>query len=192
MNKIQINKTAQPRISQGDIFRDVELIEDIRISGGDIVITRLQFPAVFVLTQDCDLESDYDIRWSGEQKATQDQQLISVLVAPVYNSLHLFEGSHLEDLKLKMERQNSDRKKLIMQNQNQRYHYFDPGQAPLPPSVIDFKHYFSMSVTKLKDLKDGHWVFKVAEIYREQICQRFANYLSRIGLPEERVKKNPL
>ncbi len=105
MSKIKINATSQPRISQGDIFRDVELIEDVRIVDGELVVTKLEFPAVFVLTQDCDLESDFEIRWSGQQKATQDQQLISVLVAPVYNSLHLFAGNHLEALDLKMEYQ---------------------------------------------------------------------------------------
>lgn len=183
---IKISRTVEPRISQGDVFRDIELVEDAYIEDGELVVVKLSFPTVFVLTQDCDLASDHRIRWTDPPPQTQDQQLISVLVAPVYNAEQVFTGQHLSELKLTNQTHSGSKKEYLKTNQNQRYHYFDPGQnVPIPASVIDFKHYFSMPVTKLKSLKDKHWVFKVAEIYREQICQRFANYLSRIGLPDQ-------
>jgi hypothetical protein len=182
---IKISRTVESRISQGDVFRDIELVEDAYVENGELVVVTIHFPTVFVLTQDCDLASDYRIRWSDPPPATQDQQLMSVLVAPVYNAEQVFLGTHLSDLNLKNQTHTGSKKDYIKTNQNQRYHYFDPGQnAPLPASVIDFKHYFSMPVQKLKSLKEKHWVFKISEIYREQICQRFANYLSRIGLPD--------
>jgi hypothetical protein len=181
---IQTRRTRVARVSQGDVFRDIEFIEDVLIEKGELVVTKTTFPLVVVLTQDCDLASDYRIRWSRTETPSQDQQLISALVAPAYNAEQFFEGSHLSELNLCMQRQNSDKKSLIKSSQNQRYHFLQfPANVPLPDSVIDFKHYFSIHVEKLKRLKKGKWVCKIAEMYREDISQRFANYLSRIGLP---------
>ena len=177
-------RTWEARVSQGDIFRNIEFIEDVVIEKGELVVRKTSFPLVIVLTQDCDLASDYRIRWSRTETPTQDQQLISALVAPVYNAEHLFAGEHLSELNLIMQKQNSDKKKLIRQGQNSRYHFLAFGdEVPAPDSVVDFKHYFSVPVDKLKKVKREQWVCKVAEIYREDISQRFASFLSRIGLP---------
>ena len=182
MTKTKISFEA--RVSQGDVFRDIDFIERVDISEGQLVVTKTEFPIIIVLTQDCDLASDYKIRWSRKDTPTHDQQLISVLVAPMYNAQHFFDGEHLTELNLKMERQNSSRKQLIKSNQNQRYHYVDFGaRIPIPASVVDFKHYFSIPVDSLKKRKRQQWICKIAEIYREDISQRFASYLSRIGLP---------
>jgi hypothetical protein len=55
------------------------------------------------------------------------------------------------------------------------------------PSVIDFKHYFSVPVEYLERIKPTNFVCAVCELYREDICQRFAAYLSRIGLPDAKL-----
>jgi hypothetical protein len=44
-------------------------------------------------------------------------------------------------------------------------------------------------VTKLQEHKEKHYICTVSELFREKISQRFANYLSRIGLPETKQKK---
>ena len=51
------------------------------------------------------------------------------------------------------------------------------------PSVIDFKHYFSVNVKYLQKVKRKQFVCMVGDLYREDISQRFASFLSRIGLP---------
>lgn len=49
--------------------------------------------------------------------------------------------------------------------------------------VIDFKHYFSVEVSILEKLKQTNFEFGINKLYREDISQRFANYLARIKLP---------
>ena len=72
----------------------------------------------------------------------------------------------------------------LRNNETPRYHYLEfPDEVQIPASVIDFKHYFSVNVLDLKAKKRTHFVCKVAELYRESICQRFASYLARVGLP---------
>lgn len=177
----------QSRIHQGDIIRNVELIESYEEKDGNIEISKINFPLVVVLTQDCDLEQDYRYRYGGgKAKNNHDKFMVSVLVAPLYNADHLFEGKHLELLKRNAQTisKNKSPGKFIKNNDNPRYHYLEfPENVSIVPSIIDFKHYFSANVEYLKSKKKSDFICKVSELYRELITQRFANYLSRIGLP---------
>lgn len=115
-----------------------------------------------------------------------DKHLISVIVAPLYNYDHFCLGQHLSELNLKMQIFSSEKKKDLKNNQLPRYHYleFRPSdEMNMPPSVIDFKHYFSVNITALSHMKNKQFICKVSPLYRELISQRFANFLSRIGLP---------
>lgn len=181
---IKVDTIKTDRISQGDIFKNVELIEYVQEKDGKMEISKILFPLVIVLTQDCDLQQDYTFR--TEQRSTKDKLLLSVLVAPLYNSEFVFEGSHLETLQIKMEPINKNKSpgKCLMDNTSPRYHYLEfPRDVQIPPSVIDFKHYFSVNVEYLRSIKSDNFVCKVSELYRELISQRFSNFLSRIGLP---------
>jgi hypothetical protein len=181
---IKVRQQRVPRVCQGDIYRDVEFIEYISEKRGFIELSKITFPLVVVLTQDCDLQQDYTVRWS-KKVTNDDKMLFSVLVAPLYNLEHFRAGEHLLDLDRKMQRINSDAVRLVKSNQNPRYHYVEfPQDVPIVPSVIDFKHYFSLNVEHVKRAKPKHFVCKIAEVYREDISQRFASFLSRIGLPD--------
>jgi len=184
---VKIKNGKCSRISQGDILRNVEMIEYAIERGGEIEISRIEFPLVIVLSQDCDLKQDFDYRWGRPHRNTQDKYLISVLVAPLYNAEHVFGGNHLSELNLKMQDINSDSKSVkekIKDNEIPRYHYvLFPNTVPIVPSIIDFKHYFSVNVEHLKKIKQTSFVCKASELYRERISQRFADFLSRIGLP---------
>ncbi|MEN6294209.1 MAG: hypothetical protein ABFD07_19630 [Methanobacterium sp.] len=182
MIKIEVNN--QDRVSQGDIYRNVEYIESIDEIEGVIEISKIVFPYVIVLTQDCDLAQDFTFR--NESKDTQDKLMLSVLVAPLYNVEHVYAGEHLKKIGQKMEPIN--KKKTpgdnLRKNNNPRYHYLEfPDNVQLVPSVIDFKHYFSVNVKYLYKAKDRNFICKISELYREDISQRFASFLSRIGLP---------
>jgi hypothetical protein len=181
---VQIEETSKSQICQGDIYRGI-IYHEYAIETDDIIeISQIVFPAAVVLTQECDLFQDYTYR-SGGERHTNDKLLLSVLMAPVYNFDHFIKGQHLSELGLTMEKISSDPKRLIVSNQNARYHYLDfPDSARLPSSVIDFKHYFSVTVRNLTDLKDLNFICRVSPLFREDISQRFANFLSRIGLPE--------
>ena len=99
---IRVKKTVPTRIQQGDIYKDIEYIEYLREEKGQIQASKIVFPYVIVLTQDCDLAQDNTFRKSPTE-GTQDNLLFSVLVAPLYNAEHVYTGEHLSELELKME-----------------------------------------------------------------------------------------
>jgi hypothetical protein len=190
VSNVRVDQGCKDRISQGDIFRDVECVEYVSEVKGVLEVSKIIFPLIIVLTQDCDLQQDSPYRKlpeiGREQETTQDKQLFSVLVAPLYNAEQVFRGEHLSDLKLKMEPINKTKTpgKTLMQNERPRYHYFDfPHDVPVVPSIVDFKHYFSVSVNYLLGIR-SRFVCRVSELFREDLSCRFAGYLARIGLPE--------
>jgi hypothetical protein len=182
---IKIKKTHQ-RISQGDIYKDIDYIEYVSEKSGIVEVSSITFPLVIVLTQDCDLAQDHSTRKNIEKISPHDKWLISVLVAPLYNAQHFFSGEHLSELALEMQviDKNKTPGKMIIQNKNPRYHYISfPEESLIIPSVIDFKHYFSVNIQYLYRLKKSNFVCSVSSLYREDISQRFASFLARIGLP---------
>jgi len=190
---IKVETKRHKRLSQGDIYRDVEWFESVTQSEDIITVEKVTFPYVIVLTQECDLKFDYEFRWGKlKDKENQDKYLISVLVAPIYNAEHVYVGEHLSEIGLKM---TSVPKKhssgdVFRQNKNPRYHYLEfPTKTRMVESVIDFKHYFSVNVEYLKSIQKSNFVFRVGKLFREDISHRFASFLCRIGLPEVKEKK---
>ena len=102
-------KSKKKRISQGDIYQDVEFIEYAIQRKGIIDISKIIFPYVIVLTQDCDLNQDYGDRLENsnttkeKKEISQDKILISAIVAPLYNYEHFIKGDHLSNLNMKMQ-----------------------------------------------------------------------------------------
>lgn len=187
------------RISQGDIYQNVEYIEnvveetvkednkEVRI----VEINKIIFPYIIILTQDCDLAQDCKFRLN--KKKGGDKLLLSVLVAPIYIADHVFEGEHLSEIRKGLQMQTIKVRKggkfttsgtNLVHNETPRYHYLEfPNEMPIVPSVIDFKHYFSLNIEYLYRIRKQNYVCKISELYREDISQRFAGFLSRIGLP---------
>lgn len=190
MTEVEFKKYNN-RISQGDIYKNVWCFENISQENNSIKINRVFFPYVIVLTQDCDIQQHQE--YVGQKSG----QLFSVLVAPLYNAGRFFEGKHLEQLHLKSSNYISNKGtmlkstnqkinsegQLIVNNQIARYHYLEFKDAAVPPSIVDFKHYFSLGVDYLKNDKNEDFVLRLKPLYRELLTQRFSNYLSRIGLP---------
>lgn len=177
-------------INQCDIFRDVEYVEYAIENEDTIEVSKIHFPYAVVLTQACDLQQDHDAkqRLLEEGKGNQDKFLISAIVAPIYNFEDFLQGEHLKQLGMKMlafPGRSRTPTKNIIDNENKRYHYlkFDTS-VPIVESVIDFKHYFTVSVNYLTSIYKTHYVCSVDSLYRELILQRFSNFMSRIGLPE--------
>lgn len=177
-------------INQCDIFRNVEFIEYVKESANTIEVSKIVFPLAMVLTQACDLQQDYNARKRNEtdKGGNQDKFLISVIVAPIYNFEEFRVGTHLDQLGLMMEpkgRRNKSMCENIIKNENKRYHYlnFDKN-VEIVESVVDFKHYFTVTITYLNSIRNSNYVCSIDSLYREAIVQRFSNFLSRIGLPD--------
>lgn len=183
-------RTSPPhshRACQGDVYKDVEHIEYVQERAGTLTVSKVVFPYVVLLSQDCDLEQEYKARWVEAPKASHDKWLISALVAPLYNVEHVFQGEHLSELSMKMEAisRNKTPGDYLVKNQRARFHFMSfPSNIPVVDSVVDFKHYFSVSAASLRNLWKTSLVFRLAELEREDLSQRFAAYLSRIGLPD--------
>ena len=79
----RIRKSKNGRISQGDVFRDIEYIEYVYEESGNIEVSKIAFPLVVVLTQDCDLAQDHKFRSPRQKSPNDDKLILSVLVAPV-------------------------------------------------------------------------------------------------------------
>lgn len=184
---VRVNTRDDPRVVQGDVYRDVEYLQSALEEEGIIEVKSVVFPLVVVLTQDCDLEHDFLSRAVGNTQGN-DKTLISVLVAPMYNAEHFHLGEHLSELGLQREKINWGRGegKLLRNNERARFHYLEfPNKVDIVPSVIDFKHYFSVSVEYLAEAKKGQFVCRLAPLDREGVCHRFAGFLSRIAIPGE-------
>lgn len=181
---------SKPIISQCDVFRNVEFLEYVKESENIIEVSKIVFPLAIVLTQACDLQQDYNARKKIEAKAggNQDKFLISVIVAPMYNFEEFRLGTHLNQLGLMMEAKGSRKKSLcdsIIKNENKRYHYLNfTDEVEIVESVIDFKHYFTVTVNYLSQIRKTNYICTIESLYREAIVQRFSNFLARIGLPD--------
>jgi len=185
LQRTQVLKTSETRLCQGDILRDVHWVERVAEGSGVIEVARVVFPLAIVLTQDCDLEQDHRFRTVAHP--TQDKWLISVLMAPLYNVEHVYQGEHLSELGIRMEKvpKTGNTGNFLRNNERPRYHYLEFDEdVPIVPSVIDFKHYFSATAQYLIELRPTAYVCSVAQLFREDIAQRFAAYLARVGLPE--------
>ena len=196
------NDPQYPRIRQEDIIKDIEYIESFSEQSGSITASKILFPLVLVLTQDCDLNQDYSYRTPEQSEndeckrekdkderiktKNQDKYLMSVIVVPLYNYQHFLVGGHLSELGQTMTDYTtaSVLKDNIIKNQHPRYHFcgFDDS-VPIVDSVIDFKHYFTVNIKYLQFKRQTNYVCSISALYREDISSRFANYLSRIGLP---------
>ena len=184
---IRARRSRAARVCQGDVIRDVEFIEYVAERRGTVEVSKIVFPLAIVLTQDCDLAQDHKFR--GSQSKTQDKWLISVLMAPLYNVEHVYSGEHLSDLGISMEAINKKKTpgQYLRNNERPRYHYLEfPEDVPIVPSVIDFKHYFSVNGNLLRKHRTKHFVCTVSDLFREDISVRFAGFLGRIGLPDMR------
>lgn len=177
-------KKTETRICQGDILEDFTYkFTKIFDQAGEIISITL--PYAIVLTQDCDLEWDYEKRSNTPDKVlTDDKTLQSILICPAYIAEQLQNGEHLKALDLTMQKWASDLWKHIRRNQNERFHFLEEDtENNMPNLVIDFKHYYTVPAEDIYSIADAKYKISIKLLFREDISRRFANYLSRIGLP---------
>jgi hypothetical protein len=185
---INVKTRKTNRLSQGDILKNVTHIEKIYEKKGNLFISKIVFPLVVVLTQDCDLNQDFTYRHGRpitEKRKSEDKHLFSLIVAPIYKYDQFLLGQHLSDIGYRMQKDFSTTKKeLITKNEIPRYHYLEfPMSVQIAPSVIDFKHYFTINGEEILKLKKTNFLCQIDELFREDLSQRFSWFLSRIALP---------
>lgn len=175
----------EKRYRQGDILRDVTVVQWAEVVDGALAIIERNLPYAVVLSQECDLEHDFNSR-SNAVSPNMDKFLPSILLCPAYLAAQLKEGTHLETIQMKMHRIPTEHWKGVKQHNNYRYHFLVEDQdLQLPELTLDFKHFFTIPRAVIyREKYEAHYVCSLDDLFREHLSSRFANYLSRIGLPE--------
>jgi hypothetical protein len=172
------------RVLQGDIYKDIEypiLETDEKNAVNKLKLITTQY--LVVLSQDCDLEQDYKDR--SNENGKQDKHLDYILAIPLFLASSLKNGTHLSDLGYISESFGSKDWDKIASNQNSRYHYLMLYEEfQVPELVADFKRYVTIPRSVLYSLRTSKYLATMDTLFRENMSQRFANYFSRIGLPE--------
>jgi hypothetical protein len=178
-----------PRIEQGDLIEGLHY-NVVQKTEEEITFNQIFFPYTIVVTQDCDLEQDFNQHSEHEgveQIPDHDKYLGTICLLPAYTADSVRFGTHLQSLNLSMKTIDRDRWKPLKQNQVERFHYIhaDPKRG-IPDLVIDFKHTYTISRMELYNMlatKPEMRRFRIVELFREDLSFRFANFLSRVALP---------
>lgn len=176
-------KIKKDRIRQWDIFKCEEF---------SYWWNKFRFPYIFVLSQDCDLAQDY-INYT-EESSDDDKIIESILICPMFNLEDLLSGNHINIEKdtwdiiiKKMWVIKWDIKQNLKKNLLDRYFSiksFSDDEIIIPDLVMDFKFFMTISRDVMYSKYTENYVCSVSELFREKISIKFANYLSRIWLPE--------
>lgn len=189
------------RLRQGDIYKQVVSLQSIIDLGGELNAQSINLQYAVILSQDCDLEQDFNSRQKFSQNinsalnqsnnsgANHDKFLLSILLCPAYQIESFKLGEHLLDIGFKM--QGFDKKRIdkLIKNEFYRYHYLHEDQRlNVPALVLDFKHYITLPRdTFYSDMRDKY-VASINALFRENISYRFCHYLSRVGLPDVEIQ----
>jgi hypothetical protein len=154
--------------------------------GGPVVERRVH-PFAVILTQDCDLEQDFNVR---QKQGVSDKLLPSILFCEVATAEELF--GRVKSL-------GSKAWERIRINKDERYHFLqkvepvdDVQGEGLPELGIDFKRYFTIPTEEI------YWRVQQGKVkrrcvlqspYLEHLSSRFAYFLSRVALPEDHVSE---
>ena len=168
-----------------NVIRVVPVLDTISLPLPTVAL--LPVPFALVLTQDCDLDQDFAVRFTKPNPAS-DKLIPSILLAEVFTAEDVL-ARYAEGSKKVWERLN------IKNNKNERYQFLqavppesDALGAGLPELVIDFKRYFALPAGELyRRVELGEAVRRAAfaSPYLEHLAARSAAYHGRVALPED-------
>jgi len=174
---------ATDALRQGEILQNVREIRpklDQGIYGlADMPSEARNYPFVLVVSADCDLFWDYDLKRQGS--APEHKRLNQVLLC------ELFERGDIRGA----DEGNVQLFNFIRKNQHERYHRFDQGTIGesddvLPELYADFKRIIGLPIDVIYHQIDENVAVRFAllpESYTRHVMQRLFSFLSRVGLP---------
>jgi len=150
---------------------------------GEPRIRSVTYDHAIVVTQDCDLEQDFRVRFPDEKPS--DKLLPNILFCPVATAVELRGTTGIT----------SDIWRRISQNKDERYHFLqaveagsDAQQSGLPELGIDFKRVFTLPTDELYlriELGEAKRRSVLQSPYLEHLSERLAHFNSRVALPED-------
>lgn len=179
-------KIQLQRISQGDIFQDIEILENISVEKSKITVQRIIFPYVICLNQECDLENDF----SAKDKLLCDNNFLHIAIAPAFIFEQFLTGKHWGSIfsNNNPQKRGDTTINKIINNEIPRYHYLKFPDKDMPELIIDFKHFFTIDKNALYNQIKNR-LCSLDNLFKEKINQRFSYFISRIGLPEHLIDK---
>lgn len=176
--KHRYTRHRKTRYCQGDILRSISIFIGIQGSRSNDI----ELPYSVVMNQDCDLSADHLLSVKSEKKGYQS--IPSILLCPAYQADQFFLGQHIEDWNIEATG-NRLSDKIKKNDEQKRFHYLQGDREKgIPELVIDFKHFYTVPRDVLYDKRKVLYVATISELYREELSQRFSNFLARIGLPD--------
>ncbi len=153
----------------------------------DAVVHSFLHPRVIVMTADCDLDQDFNVRFSDgrleEPLEVFKRDYGDSALLPHLLLCDLYDES---EIRSKIAR-GSEVWRRILQNQNERYHHLNGGVWWLPNLYLDFKKTLAIP-TESTYLALGaagtRRLAVVPPVYIHDLMHRFFGFLSRVGLPE--------
>jgi hypothetical protein len=180
-------------LRQGEILTDVVQfrLNVASIGTAEVSGTPFRHPFSVVLTQDCDLEQDYRVRFPAV--SAPDKLIPSVLFCQVSTAEEVYGPITAS------QGRKSRAWDRIQQNNDIRYHFlhkvasdYDRFNEGLPELALDFKRYFTLpteEVYRRTELGEARRRCVLVSPYLEHLSSRFAYYLSRVALPEDYVSE---
>ena len=173
---------ADSCLAQGEFISDLvhAHIDLSTLGGSGILLSMKKHPYALVLSQGCDLEQDFRAR---QGLVNPDKMVPTVLFCEV---------ELVSELKTYVKQQNAWNR--LINNSDERYHFFqkvdkedDAALEGLPELGVDFKRFFAIPSDEVYyRIKSGEARRRcyLLSPYLEHFCRRFANFLSRVALPE--------
>lgn len=184
---VYVPSVIDGRLWQGELFSDlvqVRLALQSLQRGSEQVNDYVEHPHAVVLSQDCDLVQDYELRRRG------DGNLPNVLFCDIHEA-----ANYQATLQQREDFGRRDWRR-IEQNQNERYHFLqrvnpdeDALQTGLPMLVIDFKMYFTIPTDEVyaRLLLNTRRRCRLNTPYVEHLGHRFSSFQSRVALPVDHL-----
>lgn len=170
---------------QGEIVANlIQARLDVASIGPDLpaVVNLATHPYAVVLTQDCDLESDFMLRTN---KRLTGSLIPEILFCEVAEAEGFKSGADIK----------SDIWRRVRANKDERYHYLrgvaaevDAAGQGTPDLALDFKRCFSIptdEVLRRLEIRELKRRACLEPPYREHLTTRFFYYHFRVALPED-------
>lgn len=181
----------EDQISQGAIYKNVKYNYIESELDNSIHVIEYEFPLAIIVSQACDVISMEDLLLNKSGKSIKFMP--SILMCPIYDKETAKNGSHLEEafstLKVTLQKDvlfTTKEYQVAEKNWHYRYHPFKVSVKDaivLDNQVIDFKNYFSVPMSYLIDNRKNR-LYQLEDLFAEQITLKFANFLTRVPIPD--------
>lgn len=192
-------------LRQGEVLANVIERRPLLIKAdGEVEFVDINHPYAVVMSQDCDLERDFDLRFPSEG----EPPAVGAVEAHLNSLSHIllcdaFPGADFKALVKQTQGYGSKEWKWLSQNNNERFHFLNgmpgataPGEGELiaadhDPDTgrlgIDFRGHFAIPSSLAYDALgrgEAERLGVVPDVYLHDLVQRFYSYQSRVALPE--------